>query len=121
MKSGVATSRSCSVGAARRSAALSRREELVHREGLGDVVVGAGIERGDLDRFRVARRQDDDRRRAPAPQGGRDGHAVHVGEPEVEDDDVRVLPRGGVETLLPRRGEHDLVVVRDQEDAQRPP
>ena len=97
------------------------REELVHRERLGHVVVGARVEGGDLDRLRVARRQHDDRHGAPAPERGRDADAVHVGETEVEDDDVGMLARGEVETFASRRREHDGVVVCLQEDAQRPP
>ena len=109
----------CRRGAAQRGA--QAREELVHGEGLGHVVVGARVEGRDLDRLGVARRQHHDRHRAPAPERRRDADAVHVGETEVEDHDVGVLARGEVETFASRCGEHDRVVVRLQEDAQRAP
>src|SRR5207237_1541162 len=41
------------------------RQELPHAEGLGDVVVGAGIERLDLGALLVARGKHDDRHRGP--------------------------------------------------------
>ena len=64
-----------SIGVRRRGAAPDRGpqpgQELVHAEGLGDVVVGAGVERLDLVRGVGARRQHDDRRGQPAAQARR--------------------------------------------------
>src|SRR5262249_22530641 len=42
------------------------REQLAHAEGLRDVVVGAGVERGDLVPLGLADGEDDDRDGAPA-------------------------------------------------------
>src|SRR3984957_18142152 len=94
-------------------------EELVHAERLRDVVVGPGVERGDLLVLRPPHRQDDDRRRGPAADPVNDLGAVHVGQAKVEDDRVGPLAgncreaRGAV-----ARGRH-LVVARGQVDPQR--
>ena len=64
------------------------RQQLAGAERLGHVVVGAGVERGDLVALLAARRQHDDRHRAPLAQPPDDLQAVHVGQAEVEDHDV---------------------------------
>ena len=69
-------------------------EQLVHAERLGHVVVGAGVERGDLVGLAVAHGQHDDRHRAPAAQAADHVDAVDAGQAEVEDDDVGVVARG---------------------------
>ena len=48
-------------------------------------------------------REDDDRHVGPAAQAADDLDAVHAGQPEVEDDDVRVVARGELQRLLAGR------------------
>jgi hypothetical protein len=107
-------------------------QQLVHAERLGDVVVGAGVEGVHLGLLGVPGRQHDDRGRRPAAQALDHGHAVHVGQPEIEDHQVgrgttgRGQPRrtvGGDGHLVPSGGEGDaqgpqqLPVVVDDQDA----
>jgi hypothetical protein len=54
-------------------------EQFIHPERLGDVVVGAGVECGDLLVLRVPCRQHEDGRRAPAAQPADNFDAVEVG------------------------------------------
>ena len=63
-------------------------EELVQPEGLGDVVVGAGVQRRDRIALVLAGRQDQDRYVGPAAQALQDLQSVEVGQAEVQDDDV---------------------------------
>ena len=63
-------------------------KELVHAEGLGDVVVGAGIEGGDLVGLALADAEDDDRHARPTAEAVDDVDAVEAGKAEVEDDEV---------------------------------
>ena len=56
------------------------REQFLGAERLGDVVVGAGIERPHLVVFRAARRQHDDRRAPALANLAADVDAVDVGE-----------------------------------------
>ena len=77
-------------------------EELVHAERLGDVVVGAGVEGGDLVGLAFAHREHDDRHVGPAAQAADHLDAVDAGQAEVEDDEVGVLARGE-RRALPRR------------------
>ena len=76
------------------------REELVHAERLRDVVVGAGVERGDLVALGVAHREHDDRHLGPAPQASDHVDAVDPGQAEVEHDHVGVLAGREVERVL---------------------
>src|SRR5690606_12497203 len=71
---------------------LDARDDLVEREGLGDVVVAADGETGDLV-FRVVFRgeEQDGRRVAGCPQALGDAEAVHIGQHDVEDDEVGLL------------------------------
>ena len=64
------------------------REEFVHAERFGDVVIGAGVESGDLLLLRVSRGQDEDGCGEPAPEAAHDVDPVQVGQAEVEDDQV---------------------------------
>ena len=75
-------------------------EQLLAAEGLGDVVVGAGVERPDLLALVADRGEDHDRDLAPAPDVGRDLDPVAVRQHEVEDDRVWRPDRDGVERLL---------------------
>ena len=62
--------------------------ELEHAERLGDVVVGAGIEEVDFLMLGVSRRQHDDRHRGPLANLAAHVHAGHVGQTEIEHDEV---------------------------------
>src|SRR5262249_26348318 len=73
------------------------REQLADRKRLGDVVVGAGVERGDLLSLVSHGGHDDDRRIAPLPQLARDLSAAAVGKDEVEDERVGAPEAGGGE------------------------
>src|SRR5581483_2480869 len=95
-------------------------EELVHAERLGHVVVGAGVEGGDLHRLGPPRRQHDDRDRRPAAQPLRHLDAVDAGQPEVEDDRVWLVAGRERERFLPRRGERHVVAAGAQPDVERP-
>ena len=74
--------------------------ELGHAEGLGDVVVGASVEGGDLAVLGAGGREDDDRDVAPLADPPAHGEPVDVGEPEVEHDDVGRGERGLGDPLL---------------------
>ncbi len=68
-------------------------EQLVDPERLGDVVVGAGVERADLLPLVTDRRQDDDRQPAPAADLAAHLDSLPVGELEIEHDRVRRAAR----------------------------
>jgi hypothetical protein len=71
-------------------------------ERLGDVVVGAGVQAEDRVGIGLRRRQHDDRRfDAAAPHQAADLAAVHVRQPDVEQDGVEILALGQVEGLGP--------------------
>ncbi len=65
------------------------REQLADRERLGHVVVGAGVERGDLLVLVADGRDEDDRRLAPRPELAADLGAGAVRQQQVEHDRVR--------------------------------
>ena len=70
------------------------REELRHGEGLDDVIVGAAIEPADALLERVARGDDDHRRRVAArAQLAQDIQAVHAREAQVEQDHLETVTR----------------------------
>ncbi len=92
VKSGVVTTGSSALGATRRQRGAQAGEELAHTERLGHVVVGAGVECGDLVALGFARGEDHDRHVGPAPQARDHVEAGDVGQPEVEDDEIRTVP-----------------------------
>ena len=63
---------------------LHPRHQLVHAEGLGDVVVRAGVERGDLLRLDDASRQDDDGHAGRFAKTAADLGAIQVWQAKVE-------------------------------------
>ena len=63
--------------------------ELRETEGLGQVVVGAGIESRHPILLAATRGDDDDRRVGFAPDAPDHGLAVEVGQSQVEQDQVR--------------------------------
>ena len=110
------------------------RQQFADAERLREVVVRAGIERGDLVGFVDASRQHDHRDRRPAAKRMDEIDTVSVGEPEIENDEIRLaragigealLQRGGLEDVPPfgfERGPNeapDLRLVLDQERDRR--
>ena len=98
--------------------------DLLEAEGLGDVVVAAHREPLDLVLDRVTRGDKDDRQQpAGLPQPAGHLEPVHVGEHDVEDDEVGVVLRGAgdrrppvaghghVEAGEPQRGREQLTDV----------
>ena len=112
--------------------------QLLGHERLGDVVVGARLQPGhDVVGVR-ARRHDDDRHRAAAPQGAAALEAVHAGQHQVDERDVgrglgehveTLLAAGGVPYLVAfalqgeAHGGSDALIVLDDQNASahRPP
>src|SRR5262249_9118518 len=95
------------------------REQLVHAERLGDVVVGAEIERRDLAGLVPAARQDRDRHALVArAQGAQEVEALHVGQPEIENDQIRLLLQELQRGLAVRRFQH-LIALRGEAHAQQ--
>ena len=113
------------------------RDELLHRERLHEVVVGADLERVDAVVLGAARGDDDDRRAdSLAPRLLDHLPAVEAGQHQVEHADVRPLvaqPRkaglavrdpDGVEPRRLEMTRHplgDQVVVLDDQDLRHPP
>src|SRR6185295_3428864 len=95
-------------------------EQFVDAERFGDVVVGAGVERGDLVGAAGAAGQHDDGDGGPAAEAADDLGALHVGQAEVEDDEVGALAGGGVQGGHAVGGGVDVVVPGAQVDAQGP-
>ena len=78
----------------RRSSARTPREQLLERERLDDVVVGARVEAGDAVADGVARGQHQHRHpAAPRPQAAADDEPVDARHEHVEDDGVRRVRR----------------------------
>ena len=96
------------------------REQLGHRERLGDVVVGAFVEGHDLPIVGPLDREHDDRDARPLADPAAHLHPVEVGEVEVEDDHRQRLGRGDAQCLASRRGGHRLVAASLERGAQRP-
>ena len=63
-------------------------EELGHAEGLGDVVVSAFVESGDLHGFLIANGENDDGDFGDAANGAGEFDAAHLGHGEVGDNEV---------------------------------
>ena len=95
-------------------------EQFVDAERLGDVVVGAGVERVHLVLAAGPAGQHDDRDVGPAAQAADDVDAVHVGQAEVEHDQVRVLAGGQrAARRPPSAATVDVVAPGAQVDPQR--
>ena len=95
------------------------RKQFVHAEGLGDVIVGAEIERLDLADLVAAARQHHDRdglvARAHHPQ---QFQALHVRQSKIENDEIGIL-RQQLERGLAVRRLQDVVALRAQAHAQQ--
>ena len=93
--------------------------QLLGHEGLGDVVVGAGLEPGHDVVGVVAGRDHDDGHRARAPQLPAALEAVHAREHEVDEHDVGGLLGEALEADLARSGLVDLVALVLEGEAHR--
>ena len=95
------------------------REQLFHAERLGDVIVGAEIERLDLGNFVAAARQHHDRNiLAPLTNLAEQLEPLHVGKAEIENDEVGLVSHQ-IESGL-RVGRVDgLIALRAQSHAQQ--
>jgi len=86
------------------------REQLGDREGLREVVVGAGVQAGHTVGDRVARGQHQDRAPpAGITQAAAHGEPVHLGQHHVEDDRVVRVLGAEPQPLAPVRGHVDRV------------
>jgi hypothetical protein len=93
-------------------------EELWHAEGLGDVVVCAFVESGDLHGLLLADGEDDDGNFGDAADGAGELDAAHLGHGEVGDDEVG---RDGVEEVEGFEavvGDSDIVAAALQRGAE---
>ena len=105
---------------ARRSSARSARQQLLEREGLDEVVVGAGVEPGDAVGHVVARGQHQHRRAVAArAQPPADLEPVDLRHQHVEHDRVGGSLRERGERLAPVGGERDLVALEPQRALER--
>jgi hypothetical protein len=95
------------------------RHQLARAEGLGHVVVGAGLERLDLCVLLAHRAEHEDGHRRPLAQAAGELDAAAVGEHEVDDGGVRRAHGGAVERLLHRGGLDHVVAGLAQDDLQR--
>ena len=68
-------------------------QQHLHDERLGDVVVGAVVEGGDHPALVAVGGDDDDRAAVGGPQPAAQLDAVEVRQPEIEDDELRVVQR----------------------------
>ena len=95
--------------------------QLLGNDGLGDVVVGTGLEPGDQVVGVGLGGDDDDRHDARGPQVAADLEAAHVGQPQIEQHQVR-LPFGERGQPGPAVfGLADLVALVLEGQAQRQP
>ena len=63
--------------------------QLSDSERLGQIIVGTGIQGGNLIFFPVPHRYHNDRDLGPFAQAAGDLHAIQVGQPEIQDDQIR--------------------------------
>ena len=106
-----------------RSAAQMRphpRQQLLNAEWLGDVVVGAGIERFHLRPLVLANRQNQHRRRATRADGAADIDAAHARHHQVGDHQVGRPVAKDAQALLGIVGGAHIVSLRGERGAQHP-
>src|SRR3989449_7792137 len=96
------------------------REQLADAEGLGDIVVRAGVERLDLRALLRARREHQDRHRRPGANAPDHVHAVDVGQAEVDDRQVRLLAAGVDGAARAGAGLDDSIAFGGERGAQEP-
>ena len=110
-----------SIAGALRSAAemgADAREELLDAEGLGDVVVGAGVEGFHLGVLLIAHGKDEDRGAGFAANGATKIDAGHAGHHEVGDDEVGIPFLKEAQSFLGIVGGADVVTLRGERGAQ---
>ena len=95
------------------------RQQFRDAERLGDVIIGAEIERRDLLGLLLARRQHDDRRVARLPRANDHRLAVHIRQPEVEHDGVRLEFVDLAKGLAPGRRLRYRIAARHQRRLQK--
>ena len=95
------------------------RQQLLGAERLRHVVVGAGIERPDLVRLGAARREHDDRRRPSVAQQPAHLDTVHVRQPQIQDDHIRIDALDALEAGLGRHRRRHLIAARPQQRRHR--
>ena len=91
--------------------------ELAHRERLGDVVVGADLEPGDLVGLAAFRGQHDDRHLAARAQLAADFDPVELGQHQVEDDQVEAALLEALQGFAAVERGGDVVAVLAQRDS----
>lgn len=108
------------VGGAAPQQRAHAREQLGEPEGLGDVVVGTGIEADHCVHFVGARGQDQHREAVPfGTQPPAHLQAVHPGQTEVEDEQVHPALRGAFESAWAVLAHLDLVALSAQRTRER--
>ena len=96
------------------------RFQLGHAEGLGHVVIGAGVKGGHLAVFQRRSRQDDHGHLAPGPDATNHLEPVEVGEAQVEHDHLRGTQGDAGEPLFGGRGHQHLMGLGRQREPQCP-
>ena len=97
------------------------RQHLLEMEGLGHVIVGAGVEPLHLVAPAVARRKDEDRHGAAGtPPRFQYRDAVHLGQPDVEDDRVVGLAFTEIMAFLAVEGTIDHIAGVGERGRQLP-
>ena len=92
------------------------REELVDVEGLGQVVLGAGVETGDaVSRVGLGREHQDRHRDPVAAQAAQEVEPLHGGEPAVEDRHVVGAGQREVQAAVAVGGGLDVVALLVEE------
>ena len=93
-------------------------EQFADAERLGQVVVGAQIQRGDLVAFAAACRQHQDRLRIPLAQAADDVEAGNIRQAEIDDDDIRLMQRSQAQALVSGGGDFQCIAMRFQGSLQ---
>ena len=93
----------------RRRAAFTRLRNSRHRERLGDVVVGAHLEAGDLVDLVPLGGQHDDRHLAAGAKPPAHLDPIQLREHDVEDDQIETLFAETIQGFLPIHGPHHLI------------
>ena len=91
------------------------RQQFLSTKGLGDVVIGARIQRSHLVAFGTASRQDEDWNAGRLSHLTAHINAVHVRQTEVEHDQIRLVAFDGIQTRSPGHRRRDLVPARTEQ------
>ena len=87
------------------------RQQLLHGEGLGEVVVRTAVQRADLVAVLAAGADDDDGHVRPGSNLEDELHAVHVRQAQIQQDHVRIVGGRLKDGLLPRQRLDEAVAV----------